>query len=52
MDSEDEKKQVAAAVLALAKNPVAAKTKALKAREFVLQKQAQTMAVVKKQLPV
>ena len=52
MDSEDEKKKVAAAVLALAKNPLAAKTKALKAREFVLKKQAETMAVVKKHLPV
>ena len=52
MDSEDEKKKVAAAVLALATNPLAAKTKALNAREFVLKKQAETMAVVKKHLPV
>lgn len=52
MDSEDEKKNVAAAVLALAKNPVGAKSKALKAREVVLKKQAETMAVVKKHLKV
>ena len=52
MDSEDEKKKVATAVLALAKDPAAAKAKAAKAREFVLKKQAETMAVVKKHLPV
>ena len=52
MDSEDEKKKVAAAVLALAKDPAAAKAKAAKAREFVHKKQAETMAVVKKHLPV
>ena len=52
MDSEDEKKKVAVAVLALAKDPAAAKAKAANAREFVLQKQAETMAVVKKHLSV
>ena len=50
LDSEDEGKQVAAAVLAMAKDPAAAKTKAAKAREFVQQRQRETMAVLRKEL--
>ena len=50
MDSEDDKKKVAAAVLAMAKNPTAAKTKAGKALEFVQRRQRETMAVLRKEL--
>ena len=50
MDSQDEKKQVAAAVLAMARDPAAAKAKAAKAREFVQQRQRETMAVLRKEL--
>ena len=50
LDSEDEGKQVAAAVLAMAKDPAAAKTKAAKARELVQQRQRETMAVLRKEL--
>ncbi len=46
MDKEDEIPRVVPAVLALAKDPAAAKAKALKARDFVQQRQRETMAVV------
>jgi polysaccharide pyruvyl transferase WcaK-like protein len=51
MDSEDERSKVAAAVLAMAKDPAGSRAKAAKARVFVLGKQAETMAAVKKHLP-
>jgi len=50
LDAEDEVKRVVPAVLAMAKDPAAAKAKAAKAREFVRQRQRETMAVVKKTL--
>jgi len=48
-DIEAEVKAMPAAVLAMAKDPVAAKVKAAKAREFVQQRQRETMAVLKKE---
>jgi polysaccharide pyruvyl transferase WcaK-like protein len=50
MDDEAEMKGIAPAALAIAKDPAAAKAKALKAREFVQQRQRETMAVLKKEL--
>lgn len=49
-DKEDEVKKLVPAVLAMAKDPAAAKAKAAKAREFVMNKFAASMGVVKKQL--
>ena len=51
MDSEEDRKKVAAAVLALAKDPVGAKGKAAKGREFVQRRQLETMNKLKKELP-
>jgi hypothetical protein len=39
-------------VLAIAKDPAAAKAKAAKARQFVEQRQRETMAVLKEKLAV
>lgn len=50
MDNEDEIKRIAPAVLALAQDPAAAKAKAIKAREFVQQRQVEIMSVLKKEL--
>lgn len=50
MDQEDEIKGIVPAVLALAKDPAAARAKADKAREFVLQRQRETMAVLRREL--
>lgn len=50
LDNEDEVKGVVPAVLAMAKDPVAAKAKAAKARVFVEQRQRETMALLAKQL--
>jgi len=49
-DKEDEVKKLVPAVLAMAKDPAAAKAKAAKAREFVLNKFAASMGVVKRHL--
>jgi len=46
LDKEDEIKRVVPAVLAMAKNPTAAKVKAATAREFVEKRQRETMAAV------
>ncbi len=51
MDSEEDRKKVAAAVLALAKDPVGAKAKAAKGREFVQRRQLETLNKLKKELP-
>ncbi|MFM6131324.1 MAG: polysaccharide pyruvyl transferase family protein [Sphaerospermopsis kisseleviana] len=51
-DIEAEVKAMPAAVLAMAKDPAAAKAKAAKGREFVQQRQRETMAVLKKELPI
>jgi len=51
LDKEEELQQVAATVLALAKDPAGAKAKAEKARDFVMGKFAASMAVVKSHLP-
>ncbi|MFM8470894.1 MAG: polysaccharide pyruvyl transferase family protein [Limisphaerales bacterium] len=51
-DKEDDVKRLVPAVLAMAKDPAAAKAKAAKAREFVMNKFAASMGVVRKQLPV
>ena len=51
MDSEEDRKKVAAAVLTLAKDPVGAKAKAAKGREFVQRRQLETMNKLKKELP-
>ena len=47
LDKEDQLKRVVPAVLAMAKDPAAAKAKAAKTREFVEKRQRETMAVVK-----
>lgn len=46
LDQEEEIPGIVPAVLAMAKDPAAAKAKAMKAREFVQQRQRETMAVV------
>ena len=51
MDKPDEVKNLVPTVLSLAQNPTAAKTKALEAREFVQQRQRETMMVLRKSLP-
>ncbi len=50
-DNEDEIKRLVPAVLAMAKDPAAAKAKAAKARAFVQQRQRETMAELKRNLP-
>jgi GH24 family phage-related lysozyme (muramidase) len=50
MDMEADKKKVAPAVLALAKDPAAARAKAEKARAVVERYQRDTMAVLARQL--
>ena len=50
LDSEDDKKKVAAAVLTMAKNPAAAKEKAATAREFVQHRQREAINVLRKEL--
>ena len=47
-DKEGDRQRLVPAVLAMAKDPAGAKAKAEKAREFVMQKQKETMGVVKK----
>lgn len=47
MDHEDQVQKVVPAVLAMAKDPAAAKAKAAKAREFVEKRQRETMGVLK-----
>ena len=49
-DKEEERAKLVPAVLAMAKDPAAAKAKAAKARELVMNKFAASMAVVKKHL--
>jgi len=49
-DNEDDVARLPAAVLALARDPEAARAKAAKARRFVQQRQQETMAVLAKQL--
>lgn len=51
MDVDTEIPGVVPAVLAMAKDPAAAKAKAVKAQEFVHQKQKESMAIVAKSLP-
>jgi polysaccharide pyruvyl transferase WcaK-like protein len=51
LDEEADVKRIAPTVLAIAKDPAAAKAKVLKAREFVRQRQRETMEVLKKSLP-
>ena len=46
MDREDDVKRIVPAVLAMAKDPAAAKAKAAAARQFVQQRQRETMAVL------
>lgn len=48
LDKPEELARVAPTALALAKDPAAAKAKAMKAREFVQQRQRETMAITKK----
>jgi polysaccharide pyruvyl transferase WcaK-like protein len=48
LDKEEEAQRVVPAVLALAQDPEGAKVKANKAREFVRQRQRETMAIVAK----
>ncbi len=52
MDNEAEIPGIVPAVLALAKDPATAKAKAMKARDFVQQRQSESMATVGKSLPV
>lgn len=51
LDVDADHERIVPAVLALAKDPVAAKAKAAKAREFVEQRQRETMGVLDKALP-
>ncbi len=51
-DQEEEIKNVVPTVLAMAKDPVAAKAKAAKAREYVMNRFRETMAVVAKEAGV
>jgi len=51
LDQEDEIKGIVPAVLALARDPAAAKAKAAKARAFVEQRQRETMGVLARCLP-
>jgi hypothetical protein len=51
LDNEEELQRVAPAVLAMAKDPAAAKSKAAKAREFVQKRQRETMEVIGRCLP-
>lgn len=51
LDKEDELQNVAATVLAMAKDPAGSKAKAEKARDFVMAKFAASMGVVGSQLP-
>lgn len=48
LDQEEEHKGIVPAVLAMAKDPAAAKAKAAQARRFVEQRQRETMAVLRK----
>jgi len=50
LDKEDDVKRIVPAVLAMAKDPVAAKAKAAKGQAFVQRRQRETMAVLKRQL--
>jgi hypothetical protein len=50
LDIEADVKRVVPAVLALALDPAGAKAKATRAREFVWQRQRDTMAVLKREL--
>jgi hypothetical protein len=50
LDLAGDRQRVAPAVLAMAKDPESAKTKALRARQFVQQRQQESMAVLEKQL--
>jgi len=50
LDKDEEHKGIVPAVLAMAKDPAAAKAKAAKARQFVEQRQRETMAVLEKSL--
>jgi polysaccharide pyruvyl transferase WcaK-like protein len=51
LDREAEHAGIVPAVLALARDPAAARAKAAQARAFVEQRQRETMAVVRKHLP-
>jgi len=51
LDQADELARVADTVLALAKDPAAAKAKAVKARDFVQKRQQESMAVVASSIP-
>ena len=51
MDVEEEVARIVPTVLALAKDPAAARAKTAKALEFVHQRQRDQMAVLKKSLP-
>jgi polysaccharide pyruvyl transferase WcaK-like protein len=51
LDREEEHSGIVPAVLAMAKDPAAAKARAAKARAFVEQRQRETMAVVRQSLP-
>lgn len=51
MDEESEIPGIVPAVLAMAKDPAAAKAKAVKAQELVRQKQKDSMAIIAKSLP-
>jgi len=50
LDREEDRQKVVSAVVAMAKDPSGARTKAEKAQQFVVQRQQATMAMLKKQL--
>ncbi len=52
LDLPEERRGIVPAVLAMANDPVAARTKAARAKTFVEQRQRETMEFVKQQLPV
>lgn len=49
-DNEEDCRKLPAAVLALAKDPIAARGRTKKAREFVVQRQSETMLAFKSTL--
>jgi hypothetical protein len=49
LDQQNERARIVPAILAIAQNPAAAKAKARQARQFVEQRQGQTMAVLREQ---
>jgi hypothetical protein len=50
VDREEERRRIASGVLAMAQDPAAARAKAARARQFVEQRQSETMKALKEAL--